>query len=280
MTTALASLPEAPIDGRPFSMRIVRRFRRTVRDLFAEQYADAMDILDRAAGKKMIGQLEPDWRSMFTPEKLKRWADDVYPELEDGYALGAEHGVGDIQQQLDEQQLDVKFGVWDVEAPGARDSIQRAALKLSHESNDVTKEKLDSILPRLRSALEDGTAKGEGYDWMASEIKDIFGHADKYRSMRIAVTETQRAIHDGLLNQYKESGVVEAKVWLLSGAPCEMCIAIAAENEQGIALAQEFAREGKNDAYASIQSPPAHPNCMCSMICELIPVERMPRLAA
>lgn len=280
MTTALAPLPESPIDGRPFSMRLVRRLRRKVRNLFASQYADAMEILDRAAGRKMPGKIEPDWRSMFTGEKLKAWADDVYPELSDGWKLGAEHGVGDIQDKLDEQDIAVSFGHFDVEAPNARQSIQRAAMDLSHESNGVTRDQLDKLNPRLRAALIDGTANGDGYDWIAGKIQDLFGHADKYRSQRIAVTETQRAIHDGLLQQYKESGVVERKVWLLSGAPCDTCIAIAAENEAGLVLDGTFARIGENANYQDVQSPPAHPNCMCSMICELIPVEQMPRRAA
>jgi hypothetical protein len=54
---------ETPIPGRPFSRSLVRRLRVKLRNLFADQFADAMDILDRAAGRKMIGQLEPDWRS-------------------------------------------------------------------------------------------------------------------------------------------------------------------------------------------------------------------------
>lgn len=274
--THVCKSAEPPIPGRPWSGRIARSFRRTLRDLFSEQYADAMDILDRAAGRKMAGELEPDWRSMFTGDKLKRWASDVYLDLEDGYSLGADHGVEDIQLELDAQSINVKFGVWDVEAPGARDSIQRAAMKLSHESNDVTKHQLDALLPRLRAALTEGTAKGEGYDWMAKEIQTLFGHADKYRSERIAVTETQRAIHEGLTNQYVESGVVEAKMWLLSGAPCDLCIAIAAEAEQGIALAQAFAKVGDNETYSMVYYPPAHPNCMCSVYPILIPIERMP----
>lgn len=279
MTTALAP-HETPIPGRPYSAGLVRRLRRKVRDLFREQYADAMDILDRAAGRKMAGKLEPDWRSMFTVHKLKLWAEDVYEPLADGYELGAEQGIADIKEQLDERELRINISPWDVEAPGARVSIQNAAMDLSTQTNGVTQKQLDRLLPRLRAALIDGTAQGEGYDWMAAEVRKLFGHADKYRSQRIAVTETQRSVHDGLLQQYKESGVVEAKMWLLSGAPCDTCIAIAAENEQGIALAQEFAKVGKSETYSSIQIPPAHPNCACSLYPVLIPVEQMPRNAA
>lgn len=281
MTTATAVQRETPIPGRPYSRRLVRSFRRKARTLFRDQYADAMDILDRAAGRKMAGKLEPDWRSMFTPAKLKLWAEDVWPEMQDGYELGAAAGVGDIEAELEKiGKVGVRFSPWDVEAPGARKSIDNAAMKLSIESNGVTQKEMNRLLPRLRSELIQGTVTGEGYDWMAEQIRTIFGHADKYRSMRIAVTETQRAVHDGLLQQYKESGVVEAKAWLLSGAPCDVCIAIAAENEQGIALAESFARVGKSEAYSNINIPPAHPNCMCSLYPILIPVEQMPRVAA
>jgi hypothetical protein len=212
---------------------------------------------------------------MFTPQKLKLWAEDVYPEIEESYDLGAKAGLKDVEGALEDLSLEIQVPRWDVEAPGARDSIQRAAMDLSASSNSVTQRQLDGLLPRLRAALIDGTAQGEGYDWMTQKVKELFGHADKYRSQRIAVTETQRAIHEGLMNQYQESGVVEATQWLLSGAPCELCIAIAAENEQGVALFAEYAKVGKSETYSSVQSPPAHPNCMCSLMPVLIPVENI-----
>lgn len=280
MATAEVAQRETPVPGRPYSARLIRRLRRKVRELFKDQYADAMEILDRAAGRKILGDLEPDWRSMFTPEKLARWADDTYPEISDGYKLGGKAGVRDIRDQLGELDVRLDFGVWDVEAPGARASIKKAAMDLSLASNEVTRKQMDRLLPRLRAELIAGTAQGESYDWMAGKIRDLFGHADKYRSERIAITETQRAVHQGLLQQYKESGVVEATQWLTSGAPCPICEAIALDNEQGVALFAEYANDGKGKTYSSANAPPVHPGCLCSLYPILIPLERMPRAAA
>jgi hypothetical protein len=272
---------ETPVPGRPYSARLVRRLRSKVRSLFRDQYADAMDILDRAAGRKILGDLEPNWRSMFTPEKLKRWSEDTYSEIEAGYKMGAKAGVVDIREGLELVGRErLEFGVWDVEQPNARAAVSKAAFDLSASANGVTQKKMDSLVPKFRAEVMQGIATGETYDWMSGRIKDIFGHADKYRSQVIAISETQRAIHQGLLEQYRESGVVEATQWLTSGAPCPICEAIALENEQGVALFREYANDGKGGTYSSVAAPPAHPGCLCSLFPILIPVERMPQARA
>jgi hypothetical protein len=280
MASVATKPKETPVPGRPFPRGLIRRFRAAMRSLFRDQYAEAMEILDRAAGRKILGQIEPDWRSMFTPDKLKLWADEAEDYIEDGYEIGARQGLLDIHAELGELRQTVRVTPWDIEAPGARQSIQRAAMALSASSNGVTERQLNALIPRLRGALIDGTAKGDGYDFMAEKIRLLFGHADKDRAERIAITETQRAVHQGLLHQYQESGVVEATQWLLSGAPCPLCVAVAAEHEQGVALFAEYARQGRNAAYSSVNSPPLHPRCLCSLFPILIPVEQMPRMAA
>jgi len=281
VSAATESKPkETPVPGRPFPRGLIRRLRAKLRNLFQAQYADAMEILDRAAGRKMAGKLEPDWRSLFTPDKLKRWAEDVHPEVEAGYAVGGKQGIADVRAALDAQDLELQVAPWSVEAPGARDAINRAALALSTTANGVTQGQLERLLPGLRSELIQGTVQGEGYDWMAGRLRAIFGHADKYRSQRIAITETQRAVHQGLLEQYKESGVVESTQWLLSGAPCPQCVAVADEHEAGVALGAEYARvEGAKEAYASVVAPPLHPGCLCSIFPILLPIERLKAMA-
>jgi hypothetical protein len=281
MAAATKARPkETPVPGRPYPKGLIRRFRAKQRSLFRDQYAEAMEILDRAAGRKILGQLEPDWRNMFTPHKLKLWADESEDDIEDGWEIGARQGLLDINNELGELRQTVRVQPWDIEAPGARQSIQRAALDLSHTANGVTQRQMESLLPRLRGALIDGTAKGDGYDFMAEQIRQLFGHANKYRAETIAITETQRAVHQGLLHQYQESGVVEATEWLTSGAPCPLCVAVASEHEQGVALFQEYARQGRNATYSSVNAPPLHPRCLCSLFPILIPVEQMPRMAA
>jgi hypothetical protein len=280
MASVATKPKETPVPGRPFPRGLIRRFRAAMRSLFRDQYAEAMEILDRAAGRKILGQIEPDWRSMFTPDKLKLWADEAEDYIEDGYEIGARQGLLDIHAELGELRQTVRVTPWDIEAPGARQSIQRAAMALSASSNGVTQSQLDKLIPRLRGALIDGTAKGDGYDFMAEKIRLLFGHANKYLAETIAISETQRAVHQGLLHQYQESGVVEATQWLLSGAPCPLCVAVAAEHEQGVALFAEYARHGRNAAYSSVNSPPLHPRCLCSLFPILIPVEQMPRMAA
>lgn len=273
----VAAIKEQLIPGRPWSDALRKRFRRKLRVLFRDQYARAMEELDRAAGRKVIGMPDPDWRKLFTPEEISKWVDDLYPEYESGFNLGARAGRRDIRVQAEKQQMTLEIPVWDVEQPGARFAIKQAAMSLSLEANEVTQRQMARIIPRIRAALMQGVASGDPYDDMAKAIQKLFGHADRYRSQRIAITETQRAIHKGLLNQYVESGVVELKRWLTSGAPCPICEAIAAENESGISLAADFAKVGRHPEYSLVSAPPAHPGCLCSILPVLTPIERIER---
>jgi len=125
----------------------------------------------------------------------------------------------------------------------------------------------------IRMAVKDGLAAGETPTEITARVRELLTTATPARAEMIAVTETNRALEEGRRIAWKASGVT-TKRWLLSGDPCELCVALAAKvNKSGIGIDVPFFAKGStivvgdktyvND-YQDVQMPPAHTRCMCS----------------
>ena len=66
----------------------------------------------------------------------------------------------------------------------------------------------------LSEEIEDAIANGEGIKQIQTRVERVFNFSDTIRSEMTARTETQAAVNRGSLEAYKQSGVVEAKMWL------------------------------------------------------------------
>lgn len=66
----------------------------------------------------------------------------------------------------------------------------------------------------LRRELQDGVSAGEGIRELTARVDDVFNHAERYRSERIARTETVGLSNAANLTAWHQSGVVEGKEWL------------------------------------------------------------------
>lgn len=94
------------------------------------------------------------------------------------------------------------------------------------------------------------------------------------RAMMIARTETKFALNEGQMavwNQAADQGLIDRgtvkKQWILDGDPCEVCQAVLEEDDEGaIPLDELFVLDfGGKTGEVSVQGPPGHPNCMCSL---------------
>lgn len=116
--------------------------------------------------------------------------------------------------------------------------------------------RFDATLNRLARGEKIPKAK---IDHMVQRYHD---RLQAHRAMTIARTETNRASHKGQQELWRQ-GVEQGKIprdiereWVVSGINvCDICTENAAENV------------GMEEAWSSgDMEPPAHPNCMCSMV--------------
>lgn len=150
------------------------------------------------------------------------------------------------------------FSVFEKRIPEA---AKKLTLKFCDDTNATTTQKLNEALDNLRQELAEGLVEGDGIPELTKRVNEVFDEASKVRAETIARTEACRATHEGELMGAKDSGVVSTKYWMLSEDACPVCYAMAAKGP--IALDSTFAEFGGE--YGSIDSPPAHPNCVCSL---------------
>lgn len=136
---------------------------------------------------------------------------------------------------------------------------------------------------RVVEILGQGIADGETVNQLAARVQDWAGEkgdadrSTRERAVMIARTEAQRATRTAELEAWKSTGIVEGKTWLLAPDPCEFCEAASrAFEENPIDLNQPFYTKGETLTgadggsmaldYESVDAPPLHPNCRCSMV--------------
>lgn len=136
----------------------------------------------------------------------------------------------------------------------------------------------------LASTLADGILEGESIGELKKRVKAAYeaempgGESmSDYRSNMIARTETARAQVNGTLAGWEATGVVEGKQWLASPDLCEFCQAASEQyGKANVPLSVSLYSQGgsltgseggvMNFDFASVDGPPLHPHCKCSMI--------------
>lgn len=126
-------------------------------------------------------------------------------------------------------------------------------------------------LQNYRLGLEKDGVKPSMLETLSDKYHDRLLDA---RSLMIARTETKSALNEGQLsvwNQAADQGLIDRgtvkKQWVLDGNPCEVCIAVLDGEDGGaIPLDDLFVLDfGGRTGEVSVNGPPGHPNCMCSL---------------
>lgn len=150
----------------------------------------------------------------------------------------------------------VKGFAFDVTNPNATAWAKAQAADLITGVSEATREE-------IRDLVEASFAEQFDVDQLADDIAEIVGDDD--RAEKIARTESMRAANEGqqqLWEQATEAGVLtglESKVWITTPDDrlCPVCEPL---DGQTVALDDTFDVDGD-----SIDAPPAHPNCRCTM---------------
>lgn len=127
----------------------------------------------------------------------------------------------------------------------------------------------------LKASLTEGVASGEGIDQLRRRVQDVFDGMEKYRAERIARSEVIRASNFATREAYHQSGVVEQLEWLVTDDDrlCPLCAPLSGKT---ISIKDSFFSRGDTVVgadgseyavdYESIDNPPLHPNCRCTII--------------
>jgi len=153
--------------------------------------------------------------------------------------------------------------VFSVDAPPVRNYIKNNTRKFSKEINETTNE-------QLKETLQEGIEQGEGTNDLTKRVKEVFRRAKRNRAAIIARTEIIKASNAATEQAYVQSGVVEGKEWLTAfdERTCEACMAM---NGKTMALNKNYFNKGDKFMgihfdYDSIQYPPLHCNCRCTLL--------------
>ena len=105
----------------------------------------------------------------------------------------------------------------------------------------------------LAGVLARSAADGLGVDETAKAIDAMFGVGGDWAEM-VARTETARAVTAGTLDSYRDAGLSKVE-WLTADGGCEIC--------------GDFEAMGAvpmDDGFGDVEGPPAHPNCLCTLL--------------
>ena len=198
------------------------------------------------------------------------WAQEIIDLTSGAMGEFMEIGAKEGAEQIGVQLIDF------IEQPGAQDAIRAHNFEFAQRVNQST---ADSFKKQMAIGLE----KGESIPEITKRIEAMGTEWQGYRAERVARTESARALMTGREEQWRQSGVVGAKVWDANGDACPFCLDMDGKIVEigvpyfgeGVTQSVDFkGREIKlNHNYGVVNGPPLHLNCRCSLQPQLIDVE-------
>ena len=207
----------------------------------------------------------------------KKWnaqlIDALRPYLEDALAAGLDIG----RQTL--EKISALPATFDKRGDDLRAYAKSESIRLASRAADSVN-RWTSV--KFSEVIGNGVANGESIPQIADRVQEWAikdndaERATRRRALTIARTEAQRASRRAEVQAWKASGVVTGKTWLLAPDPCEFCEAASdAFSKEAVDIDGSFYGQGSEIIgkdggvmvadYESIDGPPLHPNCRCSM---------------
>jgi HK97 family phage portal protein len=222
-----------------------------MRKVWKEQKPEAVKQAENVEGA--------DFEFMFDDAWSTRTASAVKPGITAATVAGAKQGSNKVGITVTDF----------IDRPTVQDAISNHSFNFA---KTIGKDGAD----QLKAAMAEGIELGESIPQLKTRIGNIFEDWKDYRGERIARTESARASMLGVEQQWKETGVVSAKVWDASGDACPFCLDMHGKQ---IGLGESFWTvegpdqvvefDGRNiklaHNYENVQAPPLHPNCRCDM---------------
>jgi hypothetical protein len=194
----------------------------------------------------ILSHLDLDWSSLIAlfSEELATEATERAIEMRDALGL-TDSDTFDAVQQAVKDWADQRAA----ELVGKK-IIDGKLIDNPDPEWSITQRVRDELHDLVNQALDEGWASGKLQD----EIMSAFSFSAQ-RAQMIARTETAMARNQGGYLTAQLSDVVTGKQWSVAPDACEVCLGNAA---QGVIALDDVFDSGD-------ESPPAHPNCSCSL---------------
>lgn len=158
-----------------------------------------------------------------------------------------------------------------IEPNKARQAVSGLSLAFSAATNATTALAITAARDAVRKSIEETVLDaGQGVPALAKKINEIYSSLSKSHARTIAQTEINRSFHAAQDMAARDSGAVVGWEWLLSDDACLICFAIR-DQVGRVKIGQPFAKLSDHPDYGTVQHPPAHPRCNCSITAVLDP---------
>ena len=235
----------------------IKKVEKDLQKIFSIQKKDTLLKLDNAKGQKgsdgFFGQIK-----LNEDKEIARTIDLTFGTFS---KLFEDAG----NETFDMMQFDAEM---DINRDEVRDLIRDNGRMLAKGVTETTNK-------FIREQVITSLGKGESIPELKNRIIGVFDSASNMRAQRIARTETLRYNTSASEQAFKDSGIVEGKMWVTDPDPCPYCATLAGKTAP---LGQNFINKGdviidRAFDYDDLPSPPLHPNCQCDLIPVFKPVQ-------
>ncbi len=220
------------------------RFEKAVLKLLGKVEDAAVHNLESEIGTlKALRRAMSKNKALFNEEDLKVQAQlDLTPLLMQELILAGEEAYRLI-------------GVEDTYMPyKVADKVKEAVDKFATSMLETDRKVLAGI-------ISDGIEAGQSIPEMSAALREKFGQYSKSQAELITRTETLRVSNLAAEDAFIQSGVVEAKQWLVAPDACPICAPL---NGKIVGLGKEFYEA--DDSGFQDGNPPKHGRCRCVLI--------------
>lgn len=238
-------------------LKYEKQYRKKLKPVFVEQRKEALNNLEAHASslKKASGQKLFD--DAYYDQIMVKTLQPLMIDL-----AGTQGGLGLAFAGDDKDTFKVTSSFEKI--------LKESTLKMATNFNDET-------IDRLNKTLAEGIQGGEGIGDLQKRVGDVYDNIEGYRSERIARTETMKASNEAAVEGYKQTGFVTEKVWTVNPDACPECEVFDGktvgleETFLGIGESYSYKDDGGNEQsktndYDSVDVPPLHPNCRCTIV--------------
>lgn len=234
------------------------QFKNSVSDVFKAQMDYVLSLMPTKGVKQSPSEI--NWKQyLLLPEKekerFKKELSSLISKLIIAQSTEAFAFIG----------LDQTF---DANNPALNAYLEKRAFRFSRPVTLLTNR-------ALARQFKAGISAGEGIPELRKRVESVFGKMERYRSERIARSETIRATNYTSVESWKQSGVVDAEQWITASDErvCEWC---GPMNGKIIPLGDSWFNRGDSVQgtaggalkldYEKIEHPPLHTNCRCTLV--------------